>query len=53
MKYQLNLTLEEITILAVERLIQLDKLKDVEINADWHFDIWNAKSSYVIISQED
>ena len=53
MKQQIKLTLEEIATLAAERLVDQHKLNnDTATYVDWHFDTWNLKNGYVLISQE-
>ena len=52
MKKQIELSLEELAALAVERLIEQGKLDNVGTNADWHFSQWWPERSYVVFSQE-
>ena len=50
---QIKLSLTELVNLAVERLIELDKLDVVETNVEWNLSQWTPQRSYVVISQED
>ena len=53
MKKQIELSLSELVTLAIERLVELNKLDVAETDVEWNLSLWTPQRGYVVISQED
>ena len=51
MKEMLQLTPDELAVLAVQRLVDLGKISYPNINVNWDINNWNFKSSVITISE--